>query len=451
MEKQAQNRDSEIRKLERKEKTFYNGPVISSPHQLALNNFRIVDESQDFYGSVIVEDGMITEVLEGAARAAGALVIDGGGLLLMPALVDLHAHFREPGASEKETLESASLAAAAGGYGTVVCMANTDPVTDTLAQAAAIKQRCDALGLIDLYPALSLTRGMKGTALSEITLSGNGDVTRLFSEDGKDLADERLFLAAFAAARRAGVTVSCHCDRDGEDAATGRALRLAARAGARIHLAHVSTAAAADLVRRAKQRRNGSAAGNPVSCEITPHHLALTEADAAALGADSFGRVAPPLRSEADRRALAAAAAGGTVDAIATDHAPHTAADKARGAPGFSGLETAFAVSYTTLAAPEYSAGRDTGPVSLSRLSSLLSAAPARILGLGAAGPRGRGRIAPAYRADLCIADLDAAWTVEPAAFQSRGKNSPFAGRVLRGRIMMTLHRGAVVFQRGRA
>ncbi|MDR2766876.1 MAG: amidohydrolase family protein [Treponema sp.] len=417
--------------------------MISSPKKLVLNNFRIVDESQDFHGSVIVEDGMIAEVLEGEARAAGGLVIDGGGLVLMPALVDLHAHFREPGAPEKETLESASLAAAAGGYGTVVCMANTDPVTDTLAQAAAIKHRCDALGLIDLYPALSLTRGMEGKALSEITRAAHSEVTRLFSEDGKDMPDERLFLAAFAASRRAGVTVSCHCDLDGEDAATGRALRLAARADARIHLAHVSTAAAVDLVRGAKQRRSGPA-GCPVSCEVTPHHLALTEADAAALGADSFGKVAPPLRSEADRRALVAAIAGGAIDAIATDHAPHTKAGKERGAPGFSGLETAFAVCHTTLAAPG-SAERDT--ISLSRLSSLLSAAPARILGLGAAGPRGRGRIAPAYRADLCVADLDAAWTVDPAAFKSRGKNSPFAGRGLRGRIIMTLHRGGVVFQ----
>jgi dihydroorotase len=340
-------------------------------------------------------------------------------------------------------------------------MANTNPVTDTMFQAAAIKNRCDALALIDLYPALSLTKGMAGKELSEITQKIDTNIVRLFSEDGKDPADDQIFLAAFTAARRAGLSVSCHCDLDGEDSATDRALRLAEQAGARIHLAHVSTAAAIDLVRQAKQRRNSGAANtegiaasagtrDPVTCEVTPHHLALTEADAAALGADSFGKVAPPLRSEHDRQSLIAAIGDGVVDAIATDHAPHTAADKERGAPGFSGLETAFAVCYTTLAAPEDShLGKREGAerISLSKLSSLMSASPSRILGFDQAGAQGRGRIVRGYRADLCIADPDAEWTVTPESFKSRGKNSPFAGRRLRGKIMMTLHGGRIVFQ----
>ncbi|MDR1388382.1 MAG: amidohydrolase family protein [Treponema sp.] len=407
---------------------------------LLLDNFRIVDEVSDFFGSLVIENGMIKEVLDRRAKLLnGASYIDGGGLVLMPAFVDLHAHFREPGALEKESLASGSLAAAAGGFGTVVCMANTSPVTDTVEKAAALKRRGDAVGLIDLYPALSLSRAMDGKELSQITQKDAARYTRLFSEDGKDIKDDDLFLAAFKAARRAGkgsgIPVSCHCDLDGEDHATERALRLGKKAAAHVHLAHVSTARAVSMIRRAKQE------GGSVSCEATPHHLSLTGSDAHMLGAETFGKVAPPLRSEADRQALAAAVADGTVDAIATDHAPHTQDDKARGAPGFSGLETAFAVCYTTLVKPAADG------ISLSKLSSLLGGAPARILGFGGAGPQGRGRIARRYRADLCVVDPNVRWTVNTSLFKSNGKNSPFEGRALYGKVVMTLHRGRVVFQ----
>ncbi|MDR0600311.1 MAG: amidohydrolase family protein [Treponema sp.] len=435
----------------------------------------MVDERTDTFGSVVVENGRIRELIPGGddspavrtAAARAAAVIEGenfgsrGGLVLMPSFVDLHAHFREAAFSAEppgpaETIESGCLAAAAGGYGAAVCMANTRPVTDRLEQAEALRRRAGALGLIDLYPALSLTRGMEGRELSEITrLAPNGGEPapgsganaaggcRLISEDGKDLPNEELFLAALAAARRAGIPVSCHCDLGGEDAATARALALARRAGAPVHIAHVSTAGAMDLIRGAKK------AGGRITCEVTPHHISLTEADAAALGPKSHGRVNPPLRREADRRALIEAVAGGTVDAIATDHAPHGETDKERGAPGFSGLETAFAVCYTALAAPEPETPG--GRISLSRLSSLMSAGPARILGLTVpdADPDGappRGFIAPGYKADLCAADLSAVWTVDPAAFKSRGKNSPFRGKTLRGKIVLTIKSGRPVF-----
>jgi dihydroorotase len=474
--------------------------------RLVLKNFRIVDETTDLRGSVIVEDGRIAEiipdadtfpeniegekrlerycleadlVLDGPALAAGTGQ-NGGGPggggsgggrpggdrqspplpVLMPAFVDLHAHFRDPGFPEKETLESASLAAAAGGYGTAACMANTKPVTDTIEQAAALQRRAAALGLIDLYPVLSLTKDMAGKELSEITrLSAAGPDggfrVRLLSEDGKDLADDNLFLAACAEARRAGVPVSCHCDLGGENAATRRAIAMAEAALCHIHIAHVSTKEAAVMIREAKARR--SAKGSPlnISCEVTPHHLALTEEDAAVLGRESRGRVNPPLRGEEDRLALIGAIADGTVDAIATDHAPHTEADKKAGAPGFTGLETAFAVCYSTLVMPPAGSGapcRQTAAVAaaanvlgLSKLSSLMSAGPARILGL-AGGGEGRGRIAPGLRADFCIADTGRTRTVDPAAFRSRGKNSPFTGRELNGAILMTIHGGRIVF-----
>jgi len=432
---------------------------------LLLKNFRIIDETTDARGSVLVEGGLIKEVIiedknapRNAARYAeynADTVLDGRDLALLPAFVDLHAHFREPGFSEKETLESACLAAAAGGYGTVVCMANTAPPTDTLLQALSIRERTTALGLVDVYPALSLTQKMEGKALSEITLltekaagkeQNPHSNIRLLSEDGKDVADDVLFLAAMAEARRTGIPISCHCDLDGENNATRRAIELGKKAGCHIHIAHVSTKEAVVVIREAKKTISGST-GFCLTCEATPHHIALTERDAAALGLDTHGKVSPPLRTEEDRQALIAAIVDGTVDAIATDHAPHTQADKEKGAPGFSGLETAFAVCYSTLVVP--------GHISLSKLSSLMSAAPARILVHGGRGVHGlhgkgteeeRGRIAPGLRADFAVADLSARWRVDPAAFMSRGKNSPFAGRELYGRVALTIRGGSVVY-----
>ncbi|MDR2048136.1 MAG: dihydroorotase, partial [Treponema sp.] len=440
---------------------------------LLLDDFRVVDETSDFWGSVVVENGFIKEVFDSrtgprlsdaAVKQAAAMTIKGGeknGLVLMPAFVDLHAHFREPGSGEvsaKETLESACLAAAAGGYGTVVSMANTVPPVDSVDRAAALKNRADALGLIDLCPVLSLTKGMGGKELSEITklprrLSGRGEegFIRLLSEDGRDITRDDVFLAAFSEARRAGLAVSCHCDLGGEYAAVRRAIELASRAGARLHIAHVSLKEAVDLIRDVKALQNGGRAagkratvggfagglspaeGFDLTCEITPHHLALIEQDVL----PSFGNVAPPLRSGEDRLALQEALADGTADAVATDHAPHTRSDKASGALGFTGLETAFAVCYSVLAGSE-----NPGPqtLSLKKLSALMSASPARILGFGEQGPLGRGRVAPGYRADFVIVDTEAAWTVHPAEFKSRGKNSPFEGRELRGKVIATIH-----------
>ena len=454
--------------------------------RLVLKNFRLVDETMDLIGSVVVEDGLIRDLIPGPAPAlSGGRIIDGGCLgvageppALLPALVDLHAHFRDPGLVENhtglpaetgfpqetwflaETLESASLAAVAGGYGTVVCMANTKPVIDTSEKAGLLKARSDALGLIDLYPALSLTRAMEGRELSGITdlpLPG-GYVPRLLSEDGRDVAGDGVFLAALAEARRLGLPVSCHCDAGGAEAeaargagqprevwsrieenhGTRRAIALGREAGCHIHIAHVSTGEAVDLVRGGKKaRRPGNGEGGAafsLTCEAAPHHIALTGEDARRLGPESHGRVNPPLRTEADRRALIAGILDGTIDAIATDHAPHTQTGKAGGAPGFIGLETAFGVCFTELV-------REDG-ISLSRLSALMSAVPARILGLGG----DRGRIAPGFRGDLFIADTAAARIVGAAPFKSRSRNSPFLGRELRGIVLMTIHGGRLVF-----
>jgi dihydroorotase len=428
--------------------------------RLILRNFRIVDETTDTSGSVIIEDGIIKEVyadtgdgldfviaekeLDRAACNADT-VLDGGGLLCMPAFIDLHAHFREPGFSEKETLESACLAAAAGGYGTAVCMANTNPVIDNVDLALAIRNRTNAIGLADIYPVMALTKNMEGKELSDFTFLTEGnqpdsvlESIRLLSEDGKDVADDAVF---FSAMTKAGhLPISCHCDLDGENNATKRVLELGKKAACRLHIAHVSTKEAIAMIRLEKKaladNPSTQASSFSLSCEVTPHHIALTQEDADALGIDSHGRVNPPLRTEEDRQSLIASIIDGTVDAIATDHAPHTTSDKEKGAPGFTGLETAFAVCYSTLVAQKH--------ISLSKLSCLMSATPARILGLD----KGRGRITPGFRADIAIADITARWIAEPAAFMSRGKNSPFAGKELAGIITRTIHGGRIVFDR---
>jgi len=420
--------------------------------RVIFKNFRIVDEARDFFGTVVVEDALIAYVIEAGDIPEGDIVIDGRAFgdsaVLMPAFIDLHAHFREPGFPEKETLESATLAAAAGGFTTVVCMANTKPVIDTVDKACALKARGDALGLIDLYPVLSLTKNMETRELSGIKdISCGKDGLRLplmLSEDGKDVADDNLFLAAMKEAKRLGILVSCHCDFGGaeseaakaagraraewsrmeENFAVRRAIELGKKAGCHIHIAHVSTKEAVEIIREEK-KSSGAGNGFSLTCEATPHHIGATEEDARRMGDETYGRVNPPLRQNTDREALIAALCDGIIDAIATDHAPHSESDKAAGAPGFTGLETAFAVVVSNL----------TPNASLQRLSALMSANPARILKL-----EDRGRIAKGLRADLVIVDTAAKWKVEPEKFKSRGKCSPFAGKELRGKIIKRIY-----------
>jgi dihydroorotase len=408
--------------------------------RIVLSNFRIVDEAHDIFGSLIIENGIIKEIIADTTNTInGDIVINGDAfnqyVVVMPSFIDLHAHFREPGFPEKEVLESASLAAVAGGYTTAVCMANTNPVIDTAEKACALKARSDALGLIDLYPVLSLTKNMEGKELSQIKdLQSAGNVL-MFSEDGKDLMDDSLFLAAMGEAKRLGVPISCHCDigkaedAEAENNAVRRAIELGREAGCHIHIAHVSTGEAAEIIRHAKKNMP---VGNGfyLTCEATPHHIGATEADARRMGDKTYGRVNPPLRTEADRRAIVAAINDGTINAVATDHAPHTNADKAAGAPGFSGLETAFAVCQSSL--PD---------IGLQRLSALLSANPARILGL-----RDRGGITAGLRADIVIVDTQARWKAEQEKFKSRGRCSPFTDREFQGKILMTFNAGKIVF-----
>jgi dihydroorotase len=418
--------------------------------KIIFRNFRIADAFTDMTGTVVVDGDKIAAVFPGpekpacpAAGECGEIVFDGRGrLVLTSGFVDMHAHFREAvtpcgegdGGGGKETLESASLAAARGGYTSVVCMANTTPAIDSAAAAVSVKRRSDALGLVNLYPAVSLTEGRRGTTLSPCLVCPPGTAgyrPPLLSDDGSDVADDGLFAAALARAAEYGILVSCHCDIGGEAAAVERAVRLWSGNGAagRLHIAHVSTAGAAELVRRQKRQP----CGGKLSAEATPHHIALTARDGEAAGAETFGRVAPPLRAEADRRAVIEALRDGSINAIATDHAPHTTDDKLNGAPGFSGLETAFAVCNTALV-------KENG-FSPQKLFSLMSAEPARLLGLD-----GAGAVAPGKNADLVILDMEREIVFDGEKLASRGKNSLFLGKKLFGAALLTLCEGKIVY-----
>ena len=430
----------------------------------------------DTPGALLARDGRIERVFAGNLPSAGygaelerlradpsVESVDARGVVLMPAFVDLHAHFRDPGFTLKEDIVSGSRAACAGGYGTVVLMANTNPVISTLDAALEVNARVKDAGLVDAFQSTSLTRNFDGQDTGALD-SLDQRLVPVATEDGREVASAAVMLRAMESCARTGVVVSCHCEdpelakaakpfrdaalvaarvgrvaderenlshaerllRLAEDTMTERNLSLARAARARVHIAHVSTEGAVSAVRAAKAFfRDGSFA---VTCEATPHHLALT---------DSLPEIVnPPLRSEADREALIAGILDGTVDAIATDHAPHTAEDKAAGAPGFSGIQIAFATVNTALAR--------TGRVALKKLSALMSANPASILGLR------RGLLRSGFDADLVLVDPDAAFTVDPesADWHSRGKNTPLAGRTLHGVVLATFKRGVRVYER---
>ncbi|TMD23027.1 MAG: dihydroorotase [Chloroflexi bacterium] len=352
--------------------------------------------------------------------APGAVDRDASGLILSPGWLDLHAHLRDPGFPAKETLQSGATSAAFGGFTHVVAMANTDPVTDRPEQVRALIARAAGLPIRMSFVA-AVTMGLEGQTLTDaVALQRAGAVA--LSDDGRHLMDLVTLRRALTAAAEAGLPLLIHAQierlgdgPESEAAAVTQALEaLAAVPRARLHVQHVSTRASVDLIRTAKRQ------GLPVTAEATPHHLALTAAEVVALGPQ--GNVNPPLRSVDDREALRQALVEGVIDAIATDHAPHDSGAKAAGANGFHGFETAVPV----------------------------------VMGLGledrvlyrACVERPREIIGQSIDEEWILIDPAAEWIVDASSFKSRGKNTPFSGRRLRGRIVMTLCRGQVVMER---
>ena len=414
----------------------------------------------DERADVLVVDGRVAAVGPRLERPAGAAIVDVGGRVVAPGFVDLHCHLREPGQEHKETLASGLAAAAAGGFTTVCCMPNTTLPLDTPTLVAWVREQAASVSLVRLDVIAAISAGQAGERLAPLRdLAAAGAVA--FSDDGRPVWDDSVMRAALRAAGELGLPLSLHeedralaaggvmnagpvAERLGlrglpnaaEERMIARDIALLADEGgrARVHIAHVSTAGAVELVRAAKRR------GLPVSAEATPHHLTLTDDLAArpwdGRPYDTRTTVNPPLRARADVEAVIAGLLDGTIEAIATDHAPHSAADKQRAyeqaAFGISLFETALA-SVLTL----YHDGR----VALPALVERLTAGPARLFGLDA------GTLKPGARADIVVFDPDAEWTVDAAAFLSGGKNTPLDGARLRGRVMLTLAGGVEAYK----
>ena len=396
---------------------------------------------------VVVTDGIVRSIGE-TSTAAGATVIDAGGLVLLPGLVDLHTHLREPGREDAETVLTGTRAAALGGYTAVHAMANTDPVADTAGVVEQVWRLGTQAGCCDVHPVGAITVGLRGERLAELgAMADSAARVRVFSDDGHCVSDPLLMRRALEYVKAFGGVIAQHAQdprltegaqmHEGEisarlglagwpsvaeEAIIARDILLTAHVGSRLHICHVSTQGSVELIRAAKAR------GIDVTAEVTPHHLLLT--DDAACGYDPVFKVNPPLRTQGDVDALRAGLADGTIDAVATDHAPHPSEDKetewAAAKPGMLGLETALSVVLTT------------GALDWAGIAEAMSTRPARIGGL-----TGQGRpIEVGEPANLTLVDPAAERVVDPAELASKSHNTPYAGMTLPGRIIATLLRG---------
>ena len=398
---------------------------------------------------ILVRDGKVAAIGQGLDAPEEATVVEMGGLLLTQSFADIHVHFREPGFTAKETIATGSAAAARGGYGVVCAMPNLDPVPDTPEHLAVEQAAIDRDAVIDVLPYCAITKGRKGLELVDIHALKDRCVA--FSDDGSGVQDEAMMRRAMETAAREDVIIAAHCEdnallrggyiHDGRYAAShghrgicsesewgqiARDLALAEETGCRYHVCHISTRESVTLIRAAKARRIR------VTCETAPHYLTLCEDD---LREDGRFKMNPPLRSAADREALIEGLADGTIDAIATDHAPHTAEEKGRGlkgsAMGIVGLETAFPVLYTKLV--------QTGRIAPERLLDAMTTAPRRIFRIG-------GGLAEGAPADLVAIDLEHPFTIDPRRFASKGKATPFEGWRVWGRVLLNLKNGEPVY-----
>jgi dihydroorotase len=403
---------------------------------------------------LLIRDGRIAEP---DAAPAGVEVVDADGLVALPGLVDLHTHLREPGREDAETVDTGSRAAALGGYTAVCAMANTDPVADTAGVVEQVYRLGREAGLVDVQPVGAVTVGLAGAQLAELAaMATSAAQVRIFSDDGHCVSDARLMRRALEYVKGFDGVVAQHAEEPrltegaqlhegeiatrlglagwpavAEEAIIARDVLLAAHVGSRLHVCHVSTAGSVEILRQAKAK------GVRVTAEVTPHHLMLT--DAHAVSYDPVFKVNPPLRTDEDVAALRQAVIDGVIDAIATDHAPHTMEDKecewAYARPGMLGLQTALPVALEVF-------GED-WPLIADRMSRT----PARIAGLAGHG----GELVPGAPANLTLVDPAARWTVEPADLASRSRNSPYAGMRLPGRVVATFLRGQPTVLDGKA
>ncbi len=425
---------------------------------LVLRGGRLLDPASGHDGpaDVRIVDGVVAEVGPDVDTDADE-VVDCSGLWVMPGFVDLHTHLREPGFEDAEDIATGSAAAAAGGYTAVCAMANTDPVCDSAAVAEMVWRRGRDVGLVDVHPVGAITKGLEGIELAEMgELVDSAAGVTMFSDDGRPVADALIMRRALQYATRFGAVVCNHSEdpsltadaqmnegamssvlglpgwpHEAEEVMIARDLILADGVGARLHVPHVSTRGSVELIRSAKRR------GIAVTAEVTPHHLTLDDTVVAAY--DPVHKVNPPVRTPADVEALRAALADGTIDAVATDHAPHAPETKDQEwdhAPcGMLGLETAFAVVLTELV----------GVLDPLTAVARFTTGPAGVRDVGAHG----GAVSGGRPANLTIVDPAAVWTVAGDRLRSRARNTPFEGRKLTGRPVHTLLRGRFTLRDG--
>lgn len=389
---------------------------------MLIRNAMLTDALGVRQGDVLIENGVITAV--GTNLSTDGPVLDADGLTLLPAFVDTHCHFRTPGFEYKEDIASGSRAAARGGYTFVNCMANTKPVCSSAAIAQSVMDEAKRIGLCDVNQCISITKDFDGKTVSHLTILPPN--LRFISEDGKGVRESKVMYEAMTIAAEKGLTVMSHAEdmdlspidyRLAENLETVRNLYIAEATGAKLHMCHVSTKEAMEEILRAKDR------GVKVTSEVTPHHIWFC---------DNGFRVNPPIRAKADVEYLIEAMAAGRVEAIGTDHAPHSPEDKAKGAPGMVGLETAFSVCYTKLC-------RQCG-LPLETLSRMMSRGPAEILGLN------KGLLAEGYDGDVVLMDLENPYVVNKDEFAGKSHNTPYDGLTLYGKVKTTVKAGVITY-----
>lgn len=425
--------------------------------KLLIRKGRVVDPVGGIGGvmDILVEDGRVA-VIGSELTAPSARVIDARGLTVCAGLVDMHVHLREPGFEYKETIETGCLAAARGGFTSIAPMPNTRPATDCPERIALVRQKAAQACGVHVWPIGAVTWGQKGQALTDAAALKKAGAVAL-SDDGMPVQNANLLRDALIRCRRQELTILSHCeDADmvknyavnegrvsralglpgrpaiAEELQVMRDAMLAEETGAAVHICHISTARSVEIVRQFKKK------GVPITCETCPQYFALTEDELLSRG--TLARVNPPLRTRLDVEGILAGLKDGTIDVIATDHAPHSAEEKARPLPeapsGMVGLETALAVTLTSL--------YHTGVMDLSDILRKMTINPAFILRIP------KGRLSLGGGADFTIFDPDEEWTVDPEQFASKGRNTPFAGRTLKGRVKYTIVDGKIIYQEGK-